>query len=151
MLNTWFLLHLPYHPTSVYCVCTKYYALGHLLVFSRSVMSDLWPRGLQHIRLPCHSPSPSICSNSCPLSWWCHQTISSPVVPFSYLQSFPAAGPFPISRLFTLGSQRIGASASVLPMYIQGSFPLELIPLDSGAGEYSWESLGQQGGQTSQS
>ena len=63
--------------------------------FSRSVTSDsLWPRGLQHTSLPCPSPAPGACSNSCPLSWWCHPTISSSVVPFSCLQSFPASGSF---------------------------------------------------------
>ena len=66
------------------------------LLFSRSVVSNsLWPHGLQHTRLPCPSPSPGACSNSCPLSWWCHPTILSSVVPFySCLQSFPASGSF---------------------------------------------------------
>ena len=65
-------------------------------LFNRSVMSDSWrPHGLQHIRLPCPSPSPGPCSNACPLSRWCHPTISSSVVPFSScLQSFPASGSF---------------------------------------------------------
>ena len=73
------------------------------------------------------SQSPGACSNSCPLSWWCHPTISSSVVPFSLcLQSFPASGSFPMSRLFTSGSQSSWASASVLPLYIQDSFPLGL-------------------------
>ena len=85
-------------------------------------MSDsLQPHGLQCTRLPCPSLSPRVCSNSCPLSWWCHLTISSSVVPFSsYPQSFLASGSFPISQLFTSGGQRIGASASasVLPMTI---------------------------------
>ena len=84
-------------------------------------MSDsLQPHGLQHARLPCPSPSPVVCSNSCPWSLWCHPTISSSVIPFSScLQSFPASGSFPTSRLFTSGGQSIGASASalVLPMY----------------------------------
>ena len=63
--------------------------------FSRSAVSDsLWPHGLQHTRLPCPSPTPGACSNSCPLSRWCHPTISSSVVPFSCLQSFPASGSF---------------------------------------------------------
>ena len=63
------------------------------------VMSNsLWPHGLQHARLPCPSPTPGACSNSCPLSWWCHPTISSSVVPFSScLQSFPASRSFPVS------------------------------------------------------
>ena len=99
-----------------------------LFLFSHSVMSDsLWPHGLQHTRLPCPSPSPGVCLYSCPLSRWCHPTISSSVVPFSSCpQSFPASGSFPMSQLFVSGGQRIGvsASASVLPMNIQGWFPL---------------------------
>ena len=96
--------------------------------FSHSVVSDsLRPHGLQHTRLPCPSPTPRPCTNSCPLSWWCHPTISSSVIPFSsYLQSFPASGSFPVSQLFASGGQTIGvsASASVLPMNIQDWFPL---------------------------
>ena len=95
--------------------------------FSHSVMSDsLWPHGLQHARLPCPSPIPRAYSNPCPLSWWCHPTISFSVVPFSSCpQSLPASGSFPMSLFFTLGSQSIGvsASASVLPMNIQDWFP----------------------------
>ena len=80
-----------------------------------------------HTRLPCPSPSPEACSNSCPLSWWCHQTISSSVIAFSScLHSFTASGSFPMSRLFASGGQSAGASASVLPMSIQGWFPLGL-------------------------
>ena len=98
-------------------------------------MSDsLRPSGLEHNRLPCPSPSPRACSNSCPSSRWCHPTISSSLVPFcSCLQSFPASGSFPMSRLFTSGDQSIGASASasVLPMNIQGWFPLGLTGLIS--------------------
>ena len=92
----------------------------------------LWrPHGLQHARLPCPSLSPRVCSDSCPLSQWCHPNISSSVIPFSScLQSFPASGTFPMSQLFAPGSQSIGvsasASASVLPMKIQGWFPLGL-------------------------
>ena len=89
-------------------------------------MSDsLQPHGLQHTRLPC--PSPHTYSNSCPLRWWCHPTISSSVVPFSScLQSFPAPGSFPMSQFFTLGGQCIGVSvsASVRPMNTQDWFPL---------------------------
>ena len=89
---------------------------------SRSVMLDsLQPYGLQHARLPCPLPTPRACSNSCPLSLWCHPTISSSVIPFSScLQSFPAAGSFPVSQFFTSGGQSIGVSAStsVLPMNI---------------------------------
>ena len=91
--------------------------------FSRSVMSDsLWPRWLQHDRPPCPSPSPRACSNSCPLTQWCHPTISPSVVPFSTCpQSFPASGSFPMSQFFASGGQCIGvsASASVLPMNTQ--------------------------------
>ena len=107
----------------------------HLLLFTCSVMSDsLWPHGPCHARLPCPSLSPGMCSNSCPLSRWCHPTISSSVTPFSScLQSFPASRPFPMSQLFASGGQSIGAwtSASVLPMNIQGWFPLGLTGLIS--------------------
>ena len=96
--------------------------------FSCSVMSDsLRPHGLQNTRLPCPSPTPRVCSNSGPLSQWCHPTILSSVIPFSScLQSFPASGSFLMSQFFTSGDQSIGvsASASVLPMNIQDQFPL---------------------------
>ena len=99
------------------------------LQFSCSVVSDsLWPYGLQHTRLPCPSPTPGAYSKSCPLSWWCHPTISSSVIPFSsHLQSFPTSGSFQMSQLFASGGQSNGvsASASVLPMNIQDLFPLE--------------------------
>ena len=101
-------------------------------LFSHSVVSySLQPHGLQHARLPCSSPSPGACSNSCPLSWWWHPTISSSVASFSCLQFFPASGSFPVSQLFTLGGQSIGvpASASVLPVNIQDWFPLGLTGL----------------------
>ena len=97
-------------------------------LFSCSVMSDSFqPHGLQHTRLPCPSPSPGTCSNSYSLSPWCHPISSSSVIPFSScLQSFPASGCFLMSQLFVSGVQNIGvsASASVLPMNIQDSFPL---------------------------
>ena len=86
---------------------------------------------LQHARLPCPSPSPRICSNSCPLSHWCDPTISSSVVPFSCLQSFPASGAHPMSWLFTSGGQSTGDSASALPINIQGWVPLGLTGLIS--------------------
>ena len=109
--------------------------VGSLLLFSGSVVSDSFrPHGLQHTRLPCPSPSPRACSNSCPLSWWCHSTISSSVIPFSScLQSFPASGSFLMSQLFVSGVQNIGASASasVLPVNIQDWFPLGLTSLIS--------------------
>ena len=100
----------------------------HQYQFSHSVVSDsLQPHGLQQARLPCPSPTPVACSNSHPLSWWCHPTILSSVVPFSScFQSFPASGSFPMSQFFASGGQSIGASASasVLPMNIQDWFPL---------------------------
>ena len=98
--------------------------------FSHSVVSDfLWPHGLQHVSLPCPSPAPGACSNSCPLSWWFYSTISFSVVSFSScLQSLPASGSFPMSQFIPSGGQTIGASvsASVLPMNIQDWFPLGL-------------------------
>ena len=94
--------------------------------------STVPPQGLQHARLPRSSLSPEVCSNSCPLSRWCHPTILSSVIPFSSnLQSFSASGSFPMSWLFALGGQSTGASASVLPMSIQGWFPLGLSGLIS--------------------
>ena len=97
--------------------------------FACSALSEsLRPHGLQNARLPCPSPTPRACSNSWPLSRWCHPTISSSAIPFSScLQSFPASGSFPMSQFFTSGSQRIRASASVssLPMNIQYWFPLD--------------------------
>ena len=96
--------------------------------FSCSIMFDsLLPHGLQDARLPCPSPTPGDYSTSCPLSQWCHPTISSSVVPFSIrLQSFPASGSFQMSRFFTSGGQSIGVSASpsVLPRNIQDWSPL---------------------------
>ena len=95
--------------------------------FRRSAVSDsLWPHGLQHARPPCPSPTPGVYSNSCPLSRWCHPTISSSVIPFSRLQSFPASGSFPMSQFFTSGGKsiRVSASAAVFPMNIQDWFPL---------------------------
>ena len=89
--------------------------------------NSLQPHGLKHTRLPCPSPTPGACSNSCPLSWWCHQNISSSVIPFSScLQSFPASGSFPVSQFFASGGQSIvvSASASVLPMKTRDWFPL---------------------------
>ena len=88
---------------------------------------SFWPHGLQHARLPCPSPTPRSYSSSYPQSRWCHPTISSSVIPFFFsLHSFPASGSFPMSQFFTSGGQNIGvsASSSVLPMNIQGWFPL---------------------------
>ena len=83
-------------------------------------MSDsLWPKGLQHARLPCPSLFPGVCLNSRLLSRWCHPAVSSSVIPFSsYLQSFPASRSFPVSQPFALGSQSIGVSTSILPISV---------------------------------
>ena len=108
--------------------------------FSHSVVSNsLRPRGLQHTRPPCPSPTPGACSNSCPLSQWCHPTISSSVVSFSScLQSFPESGSFPMSQFFASGGLSIGVSAStsVLSINIQDWFPL---------GQTGWISLQSKG------
>ena len=113
-----------------------------LLLFSCSVMSNsLETHGLLHPRLPCPSLSPEVCSNSCPLSRWCHPTISSSVTSFSSCsQFFPASGSFPMSRLFPSGDQSIGASALVLLMNIQDWFPLGLTGLISCSPRDSQES-----------
>ena len=100
--------------------------LGSVQV-SHSVMSNpLRPHGLQHSRPPWPSPTPRVYTNSGPLSWWCHPTISSSVIPFSCPQSFPASGSFPMSQLFPLGGQSIvvSASTSVLPVNTQDWSPL---------------------------
>ena len=107
---------------------------SHLLLsissvqISHSVVSDSFSlHGPQHDRPPSPSPTPGVYSNSCPLSRWCHPTVSSSVVPFSFcLQSFPASGSFPASQFFASGGQSIGvsASASVLPMNTQDWSPL---------------------------
>ena len=102
------------------------------MLFSCSVVSNsLQPQGLQHARHPCPSVSSRVCSNSYPLSQWCHPTISSSVVPFSSSQSFSASGSFPMSQLFASGGQGTwtSASASALPINIQGWFPLGLTGL----------------------
>ena len=97
-----------------------------LVLFSCPVMSNSsWPHGLQHTRPPCPSPSPRVCPSSCPLHRWCHPVISSSDTLLSFcLQSFPASGSFPMSRVFESSEQNIGASASasVLPMSLQGLF-----------------------------
>ena len=115
-----FIFHLLQLPSSIF---------QFSLFSSISVMSDsLWPHGLQHARPSCPSPTPSIYSNACPLSQWCHPIISSSVIPFSScLQSFPASGFFQMSQFFASGGQSIGvsASASVLPMNIQDWSALE--------------------------
>ena len=133
----------------IYCVCVYIYTFIHFSLnywsysvdsspfwvhpsvqFSCSVVSDsLQPHGLQHARPPCLSPTPGVYPNSCPLSQWCHPTVSSSVVPFSsHLQSFPASGSFQMSQFFASGGQSIGVSAStsVLPMNTQDWSPLGL-------------------------
>ena len=109
----------------------RIYDLGLLL--SCSIMSNsLQPNGLQQNRVPCLSLYPRICSNSCPVSWWCRPTISFVIAPFSSCpQFFPATGSFLMSQFFASCGQSIGASASVLAMNIQTWFPLELISLQS--------------------
>jgi len=105
-----------------------YFSWKTSVQFSCSVLPDFWwPHGLHHARPPCPSPTPGAYSNSCLLSWWCHPTISSSVIPFSScLQSFPSSGSYQMSQFFTSGGQSIGvsASASVLPINIQDWFPL---------------------------
>ena len=105
-----------------------------LLLFSCCHAQLLWPHGLQQNRLPCPLLSPGVCSNSYPLCQWCHPTISSSVASFSFcVQPSPALGSFPMRWLFASGGQSTGvsASASVLPMNIQGCFPLGLTALIS--------------------
>ena len=106
-----------------------------LLFFSHPVMSNsLQPQGLQHVRPPFPSPSPEVCPSSCPLHWWCHPASSPSDTIFSfYPQSFPAPWIFPVSQLFASSNQdtRASASASVLPVSIQGGFPLRLTSLIS--------------------
>ena len=86
--------------------CRLCYMLRYMLFRHQIVSDSLWPHGLQHIRLLCPSPSPGVCSNSCPLNQWYYLTISSSVAPFSFsLESFPASGSFPMSRLFISGGQ----------------------------------------------
>ena len=101
-----------------------------LLFLSHPVMSDsLQPHGLKHARPPCPLLSLEVCLSSYPLRWWCHPVISSSDAFFSFCpQSFPASWNFPMSQLFASGDQNTGisASASVLPMSIQGWFPLRL-------------------------
>ena len=111
-----------YFEFPVYSITPKY----QFISVSQSCLT-LWPCKLKHSKPPCPSPTPEVYPNSCPLSWWCHPTISSSVVPFSSCpQSFPASGSFSVSQLFTLGGQSIGVSASTsaLPMNTQNWSPL---------------------------
>ena len=145
-----YLLQLAYWKSVVFVIYLQYLpqelSWGQLplaalsVQFSCSVMSNSsQPHGLQHARLPCPSPSPRACSNSCPLSWWCYPTISSSVVPFSScLQSFLPSGSFLMSLLLASGGQSIGVSAStsILPVNIQDWFP---------SGRTGWISLQSKG------
>ena len=120
------------HPAQIPVVCNSHFcplkSFHSSVQFSHSVMSNsLWPPWLQHTRLSYPSSTPGVYSNSCPLTQWCHPTISSSVIPFSsHLQSFLALGSFPMSQFFISGGQGIGVSAStdVFPMNIQDWFPL---------------------------
>ena len=106
--------------------------MERLLLFSHPVMFySLWPHGLQHTRPPCPSLSPEVCPSSCPLHQWCHPAISSSDALLSLPSVFPSIGTFPVSWLFASGDQNIGASASaaILPMSTQGSFPFRLTGL----------------------
>ena len=110
--------------------------------------NSLQPHGLQHTRPPYPSPTPGAYSNSCPLSQWCHPTISSSIIPFSScLQSFPASGSFQMSQLFQSVGQSIGASAStsVLPMNIQDWFRMDFRTLGWTLGWTGWISLQSKG------
>ena len=123
-------MHL-FSPLNIWCWVNNYslFFLSHKVIYY-----SLQTHGLQHASLPCPSLSPRVGSNSSSLSQWCHPIISSSVIPLSScLQYFPVSGSFPMSWLFTSGSQRIGASvsASVLPMNIQGWFPFGLTGLIS--------------------
>ena len=125
-----YLLVVHYHILPLYSRLQKQKHNFSSVQFSWVMSDSLWPHGLQHVRLPCPSPTPKVYSNSCPSSQWCYPTISSSVTPFpSCLQSFPASGSFPMSRFFTSGGQSIGASASapVLSMNNQGWFPLGIL------------------------
>ena len=121
------------------CLLLGRKVMMNLVQFSRSVVSDsLGRHGPQQARPPCSSPTPGVRPNSCPLSQWCHPTISSSVVPFSCLQSSPASWSFPMSQLFASGGQSIGvsASASVRSMNTRDWSPL---------GWTSWISLQSKG------
>ena len=114
-------------------IITKKKDYNYCTIQFSSVAQSCWtlrPHELQHTRPPCPSPSPRVYPTSCPLSQWCHPTISSSVIPFSCHQSFSASGSFQMSQVFTSGGQSIGVSASapVLPMNIQDRSPLGWTP-----------------------
>ena len=136
----------PVPPSWPWCISVIHFSYPQAMItvsvqFSHSVVSDsLWPHGLQHTKPPCPLPTPGVYSNTCPLSWWCHPTISSSVIPFSSCpQSFPASGSFQMSQLFALGGQSIGSfSFSICPsneysglisfrMYLLDLYTLSLI------------------------
>ena len=123
--NGWFLVGAERFFKNLKKLCHQF----SLVQFICSVMSNsLWPHELQHARPSCPSPTPGVYPNQCPLSRWCHPTISSSVVPFSSCsQSFPESGSFQMSQLFALGGQSTGVSAlaSVFPMNTQNWSPLE--------------------------
>ena len=129
------LIYIPTNSAQTFATSLPTFVIFCSYVYCYSVTKScrtLWPQGLKHASLPCLSLSPGVCSNSCPLSHWCHLTISSSVTLFSSCpQSFPASESFQVSQLFTTGDQGIGVStsASVLPVNIQGWFPLGLIGL----------------------
>ena len=114
-----------------YLKCILVSKIPRICCCSVAKLCSWWPHGLQHTSLPCPSLSPGVCSNSCPLSWWCHPTISSSITPFSCPQSFLASGSFPMSGLFTSGGHSIGASASasVLPVNNQSWFSFDWFDL----------------------
>ena len=118
----------------VYCHAAYLAYMQSVVVFSHPVnyVNSLRSHELQYSRPLCPSPSPEICPSSCPLPQWCHPAISSSDALFSFCpQSFPASGSYPMSQLFTSDDQhtRASASAPVLPMSIQGWFPLRLTGL----------------------
>ena len=124
---------ISFHSNSKERQCQRMFRFSWVHCSCSVVSNSLRPHGLQYARPPCPSPTPRVYSNSCPLTQRCHPTISSPVALFSCPQSFPTSGSFPMNRLFTSDGQTIGASASasVLPMNIQGWFPLGLTALIS--------------------
>ena len=110
---------------AVFQFCTPIQQRASIIHISQ-FSSESAIHGLQQARPPCPSPTPGVCPNPCPLSQWCHSTISSSVVPFSFCpQSFPTSGSFQMSQLFAPGGQSIGVSAStsILPMNIEDCFP----------------------------
>ena len=112
------------HALKVRRELTALFSLWELLIVVVPLLSSvwLWPHGLQHARLHCPSPSPRVCSNSCPLNQWCHPTILSFATAFSFcFQPFPASGSFPMSQFFASGAQSIGASVSAAVLSINMS------------------------------